>query len=302
VTTPALKVQEGDVFTLNIPQLETSPAAPQPMALDIAYEDDDIIVINKPAGLVVHPGAGNEDGTLVNALVAHCGDSLSGIGGVARPGIVHRIDKDTSGLLVVAKHDDAHHGLAEAFAAHDIDRVYIAFVQGALRPGVGTIETLMGRSHTDRKKMAVVPWEEEDKRSDARHAITHYQTMVRFGVGRAKLAGDALASRLECRLETGRTHQIRVHMAHLGAPLIGDPVYGRGPGLAGLRPVDAPAQRLIRVLGKFQRQALHAAVLGFKHPISGAPLRFESPLPADLLALEEALSALTGVSEKRPQH
>ncbi len=298
MTTPALKIHEGDVFTLSLPQLETPTAAPQPMALDIAYEDDDIIVINKPAGLVVHPGAGNEDGTLVNALVAHCGDSLSGIGGVARPGIVHRIDKDTSGLLVVAKHDDAHHGLAKAFAAHDIERAYTAFVQGALRPGVGTIETLIGRSHTDRKKMAVVAWEEEDKRSDARHAITHFQTIARFGVGRARLAGDALASRLECRLETGRTHQIRVHMAHLGAPLIGDPVYGRGPGLAGLRPHDEPARNLIRALGKFQRQALHAAVLGFDHPVTGAALRFESPLPADLVTLEDALGALSGVNEK----
>ncbi len=284
------KVHIGEDYRLTVPEAAPAAIIPQAMTLDIIYEDKDLIVINKPAGLVVHPGAGNHDGTLVNALMAHCGDSLSGIGGVARPGIVHRIDKDTSGLLVIAKHDQAHLVLAEAFAEHDIDRVYHAIITGVLRPGVGTLETLIGRSPNDRRKMAVIS--EQETRPDARHAISHYKTLKRYGNGRAKLAGDAVASLIECRLETGRTHQIRVHMAHLNAPLIGDQTYGRGPGLAGLKPSDDEATEAIKVLKNFRRQALHAHILGFTHPVTKEVLHFEAPPPQDFQRVINALDRL----------
>lgn len=289
-TNPSAKIRPGEIFKLTVPPAKQVSLSGEKMELDIHYEDEHLIVINKPSGLVVHPGAGNHDGTLVNALIAHCGDSLSGIGGVARPGIVHRIDKDTSGLLVVAKHDDAHIKLSADFAEHNIDRVYNAIIIGALRPGVGTIETLLGRSPNDRKKMSVIS--ETETRPDARIAITHYKTLERYATKRAKLAGDALASLIECRLETGRTHQIRVHMTHLGSPLIGDPVYGRGPGLAGLKPQDELAKKAIITLKNFKRQALHARVLGFTHPITKQPLRFDAPLPKDLNKIIAALTSL----------
>ncbi|MBB5518323.1 RluA family pseudouridine synthase [Amphiplicatus metriothermophilus] len=287
---PSWKIRAGERYRLTVPPL--APAAPraEAIALDIRYEDADLVVVNKPAGLVVHPAAGNWTGTLVNALIAHCGDSLSGVGGVARPGIVHRLDKDTSGLIVVAKNDAAHQGLAAAFAGRDIERAYDAVVIGAPRPGVGTVDAPLARAAADRKKMTVV--RDGDARPDARHAVTHYRITEAFGRGRARLPGDALASLVECRLETGRTHQIRVHMAHIGHPLIGDPVYGRGPGLAGLKPGDAAAERAIAALAAFRRQALHARVLGFVHPATGEPLRFEAAPPADFAALVAALRAL----------
>ena len=216
-------------------------------------------MVDKPAGLVVHPAAGNLDGTLVNALLHHCSGQLSGIGGVARPGIVHRIDKDTSGLLVVAKTDKAHEGLARQFANHSIERAYLALVAGRPVPPGGTVRGAIARSTTNRKKMALV----EDGRG--KHAVTHYRTLESF----------AGASLVECRLETGRTHQVRLHMASIGHALLGDPVYGRTP--AQLRP-------LLNQL-HFARQALHAAVLGFIHPVTGAALRFESTLPADMEGL-----------------
>ena len=218
-------------------------------------------MIDKPAGLVVHPAAGNLDGTLVNALLHHCAGQLSGIGGVARPGIVHRIDKDTSGLLVVAKTDAAHEGLARQFADHSIERAYLAVVAGLPLPRAGTVQGWIGRSDHDRKKMAVL--HELNKRG--KHAVTHFKTLEVF-------AGAAL---VECRLETGRTHQVRVHMASIGHPLLGDPVYGRTP----------PRLRPILTQLHFARQALHAAVLGFIHPVTGAQLRFESTLPADMTGL-----------------
>ena len=218
-------------------------------------------MIDKPAGLVVHPAAGNLDGTLVNALLHHCRGQLSGIGGVARPGIVHRIDKETSGLLVVAKTDAAHEGLARQFADHSIERAYFAIVAGLPVPSSGTVQGWIGRSDHDRKKMAVL--HERNKRG--KHAVTHYQLVE-------ALPGAAL---VECRLETGRTHQVRVHMSSIGHPLLGDPVYGRTPPR--LRPI------LSRL--HFARQALHAAVLGFIHPVTGAPLRFASTLPADMTGL-----------------
>jgi 23S rRNA pseudouridine1911/1915/1917 synthase len=283
------KVKAGETYALEIPA--PMPAAPQAeaIALDVRYEDNDIIVINKPAGMVVHPGAGNWTGTLVNALIAHCGASLSGVGGVARPGIVHRLDKDTSGLLVAAKNDAAHRGLSAAFSVHDIERVYGAIVLGRPRPAVGTIDAPLARA-ADRLKMKVV--DEESERPDMRAAVTHYRAVEIFGRGRAKLAGDALASLLDCTLETGRTHQIRVHLASIGHPLIGDPVYGRGPGLSGLKPGEPVADRAIAAVAGFRRQALHARILGFQHPITGEPLRFEADPPEDFKVLRGALAAL----------
>jgi 23S rRNA pseudouridine1911/1915/1917 synthase len=225
----------------------------------VTYEDEALIVVDKPAGLVVHPAAGNLDGTLVNALLHHCRGQLSGIGGVARPGIVHRIDKDTSGLLVVAKSDAAHEGLARQFADHSIIRAYKAVTAGQPMPAAGTITGAIARSVHDRKKMALV----QDGRG--KHAVTHYRTL-------ARLDGAAL---VECRLETGRTHQVRVHLASIGHSLLGDPVYGRAP--AKIRP-------LLARIG-FARQALHAAELGFIHPISGETLHFTSPTPVDMQEL-----------------
>lgn len=298
-TDPSWKLRAGEDYLLAVP----APADPAPKAenipLNVVYEDGDIIVVDKPAGLVVHPAAGNWTGTLVNALIHHCGKSLSGVGGVARPGIVHRLDKDTSGLIVAAKNDAAHQGLTRAFSARDIERVYEAVVVGAPRPGVGTVDAALARAPTQRKKMAVVEayeWDNEAEdyapKKGARHAVTHYKVLESYGRARAKLKGDALASLIECRLETGRTHQIRAHLAHIGHPLIGDPVYGRGPGLSGLKPGDAAADRAIAVLKTFRRQALHAKVLGFAHPVTGEPLRFEREAPADFQELLAALRAL----------
>ena len=250
------------------------PAQPQPEAisLSILFEDEHLIVLDKPPGIAVHPAPGSETGTLVNALLHHCGDSLSGIGGVARPGIVHRIDKDTSGVMVVAKSDAAHQGLSALFAAHDIDRVYVALVRGAPTPSRGTIETRLGRSAHDRKKMAVL-------KTGGREAITHYRVEAAFGP-----QDKPLAARVSCRLETGRTHQIRVHMASKGSPCLGDPVYGSGPAAA-------PVREAIAAAG-LHRQALHAQVLGFVHPVTGETLRFESPLPDDMARLEALLQGL----------
>lgn len=288
-TDPSWKLKENEHYRLTIPPVADPVPEAEAIPLDVVFEDGDLIIINKPAGLVVHPAAGNWSGTLVNALIHHCGESLSGIGGVARPGIVHRIDKDTSGLLVVAKNDAAHQGLTQAFSVHNIERVYEAIAIGAPRPGIGTINAALARASSDRKKMAVV---NEATHTNARHAITHYKVIEAFGRTRAKLKGDALASLIECQLETGRTHQIRVHLAHTSHPLIGDQLYGRGPGLGGLRPGDDAADTAISILRNFRRQALHAKVLGFTHPITGEALRFESKAPADFQKLLEALRAL----------
>ena len=257
----SLKPAAGTPFEIRVPGVAPAEAQAQDIPLTIVHEDADLIVVDKPAGLVVHPAAGNLDGTLVNALLHHCAGQLSGIGGVARPGIVHRIDKDTSGLLVVAKTDAAHEGLARQFADHSIERAYLAVVAGLPLPRSGTVQGWIGRSDHDRKKMAVL--HELNKRG--KHAVTHFRTLEVF-------AGAAL---VECRLETGRTHQVRVHMASIGHPLLGDPVYGRTP----------PRLRPILTQLHFARQALHAAVLGFIHPVTGAQLRFESTLPADMTGL-----------------
>ena len=269
------KALAGD-YRLEIPP----PVAAEPVAeaipLTVLYEDADLIVVDKPAGMAVHPAPGSESGTLVNALLHHAGDSLSGIGGVARPGIVHRIDKDTSGIVVVAKTDAAHHGLSALFAAHDIDRVYVALTRGAPQKATvgtkATIEGAIGRSSADRKKMAIV-------RSGGRHAITHYAVERTFGPKERPLA-----ARVACTLETGRTHQIRVHLASVGAPCLGDPAYGSGPPAEKVRAAMAEAG--------LRRQALHAAVLGFRHPVTGEVLRCESPLPPVMAVLERLLSDL----------
>jgi 23S rRNA pseudouridine1911/1915/1917 synthase len=265
------KAAAGD-YALMIPPLEPAEPVAQAIPLVVLYEDADLIVIDKPAGMAVHPGPGTPDATLVNALLHHCGASLSGIGGVARPGIVHRLDKDTSGVLVAAKSDAAHRGLAALFARHDIDREYVALTRGAPSPARGTIEGRIARSAHDRKKMALV-------RTGGREAVTHYRTVRAFGP-----ADRPLAARLACRLETGRTHQIRVHLASRGTPVLGDAVYGSGPPAQAVRAAMAEAG--------LRRQALHAAMLGFVHPVSGTAMRFESPLPADMAALEAELARL----------
>ena len=263
VRDPAIKVKGDERFTLALPDPEPAHNEPQEIPLPIVYEDEHLLVVDKPAGLVVHPAAGNRDGTLVNALLHHCGGSLSGIGGVARPGIVHRIDKDTSGLLLVAKHDKAHEGLAKQFAAHSIDRRYLAIVSGVPRQAEGTVDAPLARSPQNRKKIAVVPM------SKGKRAVTHWK--------RLNILRDAAL--VECRLETGRTHQVRVHMASIGHPLVGDPVYGRG---------KSTHRELLNQLD-FHRQALHAAHLGFVHPVTKGRLSFDSALPSDMQELFTAL-------------
>ncbi len=261
---PAIKVRGDEAFALAVPEPQAAHNEAQDIPLAIVFEDEHLLVVDKPAGLVVHPAAGNFDGTLVNALLHHCGTSLSGIGGVARPGIVHRIDKDTSGLLLIAKNDVTHVGLSKQFADHSIERVYAAIVSGTPNRLSGTIDAPLARSDHDRKKVAIV------KDGRGKRAVTHW-TM------RQAMRDAAL---VECRLETGRTHQVRVHMASIGHPLLGDPVYGR-----------APKQRQRELLARlgFKRQALHAEVLGFVHPVTKARLSFQSALPSDMQELFSAL-------------
>ena len=262
------KIKEGESFVLTLPEAVDAEPRPQDIPLDIVYEDKDIIVVNKPCGMVVHPAPGAADGTLVNALLYHCHD-LSGIGGVKRPGIVHRIDKDTSGLLVAAKNDNSHKLLCEQFAEHSIERTYSAFVFGVPNPLDGTIEGNIGRSPYDRKKMAIVA-------KGGKHAVTHYQTIEKF---------KNEAALIKCRLETGRTHQIRVHMTSAGHSLIGDKVYGKSRKLA---VKNAPEKAEI-FINMFPRQALHAQSLGFVHPVTGEKMFFEASLPADLQELLQVL-------------
>lgn len=274
------KLREGQTLRIDVPPAALAEPAGEDIPLAIVFEDAHLIVLDKPAGLVVHPAAGHESGTLVNALIAHCGDSLSGIGGVRRPGIVHRLDKDTSGLLVVAKTDAAHQGLAALFADHgrnlSLTREYRALVWGAPERPSGTVAAPLGRHATHREKIAVVS---EDR---GREAITHWRREETFGADRH---GAPLASLIACALETGRTHQIRVHMAHLGHPVTGDPLYATGfKTKAAQLPPEAQS-----ALAKLGRQALHAAVLGFAHPITGEELIFESKPPADMTALMKAL-------------
>ena len=264
------KVKQGDRFVLTIPPAEPATPEAEDIKLDVLYEDDDLLVINKPAGMVVHPAAGNESGTLVNALLGHCGDSLSGIGGVKRPGIVHRLDKDTSGAMVVAKNDVAHRGLSTLFSEdkENIDRAYIALVWGVPRQAEGEIEGNIGRSPRNRKKMTVL-------KSGGKYALTRYKVLAK--------RDDSLASLVECRLATGRTHQIRVHMSHIGHSLVCDPVYGRNKVS---QKFNFETQQL---LNTFNKQALHARTLGFLHPTTGQYISTQAPIPDDLADLIRSL-------------
>jgi len=272
------RVKPGETYTVSIPP--TAPAVPQgqDIPLEVVYEDKDLIVINKPPGLVVHPAAGNPDGTLVNALIAHCGPGVLRIGGEERPGIVHRLDKDTSGLLVAAKTERAMASLAKQFANHTIERAYNAVVWGAPRDATGLIESQIGRSPFDRKRMTVL-------RAGGKRAATRYKVIEKFGP-----TERPFASLIECRLETGRTHQIRVHLTHLGHPLIGDPQYGRNRTAP--RAKSPQEARAFTAAADFERQALHAFILGFQHPSLHKTLRFEAPWPADFAELVEALRGL----------
>ncbi|AXI45965.1 RNA pseudouridine synthase [Sulfitobacter sp. SK012] len=283
VRDPRAVTREGAVITVDVEEAEDSHILPEDIPLEVVFEDADLIVVNKPSGMVVHPAPGSPNGTLVNALLAHCGDELSGVGGMKRPGIVHRIDKETSGLLVVAKSDSAHHGLAKQFEAHTVERYYQALVYGVpdandprLRGIKGTnfetgnilkMTTQLARHKTDRQRQAVLF-------HGGRHAVTRARTVRRFGT-------PAVIALMECWLETGRTHQIRVHMAHAGHGLVGDPVYGGKRKIAKAALPEAMAD----AIRAFPRQALHAAVLGFQHPVTGEMVRFEAPLPPDIAAL-----------------
>lgn len=291
VTDPRARVSAGAHISIQVEEAQDSHILPEEIPLEVIFEDDDLIVINKPAGMVVHPAPGTPSGTLVNALLAHCGDDLSGVGGMKRPGIVHRIDKETSGLLVVAKSDAAHHGLAEQFEAHSVERYYQALVYGVpdandprLRGVRGTsfepgnilkLTTQLARHRTDRQRQAVLF-------AGGRHAVTRARTVERFGT-------PPVLAFMECWLETGRTHQIRVHMAHAGHGLVGDPTYGGKRKLAA-KALPEPVAEAVRA---FDRQALHAAVLGFIHPISGENMSFQAPLPEDMAELIEMLRALS---------
>lgn len=272
ISDPSRRVKPGEVFTLALPAAAPATAVAQAMPLTILHEDDDVIVVDKPAGLVVHPAPGNPDRTLVNALLAHCGSGLAGIGGVARPGIVHRLDKDTSGLLVAAKNDAAHQSLTAQFAGRTIERVYQAVVWGVPKPRAGTISGAIGRSRQDRKKMAIVA----EGRGKA--ALTRYTVLKTLAGGHASL--------IECRLATGRTHQIRVHLASVGHPLIGDPVYGREPRRRAL-----PAA-VIEAASGFSRQALDAVTLGFTHPSTAKMVRFSKDLSNDMSDLISRLERI----------
>ena len=279
VSNASSKARPG-LYSVALPAVISAIPRPEAIPLTFLFEDADLIVLDKPAGMAVHPAPGSETGTLVNALLHHCAASLSGIGGVARPGIVHRLDKHTSGVMVAAKSDAAHAGLSALFAAHDIERTYIALVRGAPQPEKGRIVSNLGRSTGDRKKMAVLKF-------GGREAITDYVVEQVFGAVTAKgsrRAAPPLAARAACTLHTGRTHQIRVHMASKGAPLLGDPVYGSGSPANPVRAAIAEAG--------LTRQALHATILGFIHPVTGETLRFETAPPEDMRRLEEGLAAL----------
>jgi 23S rRNA pseudouridine1911/1915/1917 synthase len=282
------KTRAGVRYRLMLPPPASPTPLPEDLPIDVVYEDDSLIVVDKAAGMAMHPAPGSMTGTLVNALLAHCGASLSGIGGVARPGIVHRIDKDTTGLVVVAKNDVTHRDLAGQFAAHTVERAYYAVTRGAPHPRSATVENRLVRSADDRRKFVVV----RDADSLAgKHAVTRYWMIESFGAVAGAPAGTPAAAFVECRLETGRTHQIRAHMAHIGSPLIGDPIYGKFRGLKAAGS-GANHERAETAARDFARQALHAAVLGFRHPETGQVLRFESALPPDLNGLLEALRAL----------
>lgn len=270
ITDPSRKVRIGETYTITLPDAVEPDPEPENIPLDVVFEDEHLIIVNKPAGMVVHPAAGNWSGTLVNALLHHCRDSLSGIGGVRRPGIVHRIDKDTSGLMVAAKSDIAHQGLSKLFAAHDIERRYKAVVWGRVYPPEGVVDENIGRDPHNRKRMATRGGE------SGKTALTRYSLIENFA---------DIAALVACELETGRTHQIRVHMAHIGHPLVGDPLYTR-PKLSRTKSLPETFREVIR---NFRRQALHAEMLGFVHPVTDKRLNFEVDFPSDIVNLITAL-------------
>ncbi len=284
-TNSSYKVKAGESYVLDVPEVVTLDLTPSNITLDIVYEDDDIIILNKPAGMTVHPAAGTKGDTLVHALLNHCGASLSGIGGVARPGIVHRIDKETSGLLAVAKNDAAHQHLSAQLKERTLKRTYIAYVWMALNPREGTIDAPIARNSRYRRQMAVV--------EGGKHAVTHYETLAAYHI-----PGNItpLASKVMCELETGRTHQIRVHLTHAKCPLVGDPVYGMATSQR-LQRLKAAGYQLtdeaIAVFTNLRRQALHAQELVLIHPKTNEEMTFECPLPADLIELENTLQSLT---------
>ncbi len=291
---PSAKVIADQEYTLTVPPpIESEPKA-ENIPLNITHEDDDLIVVHKPAGMTVHPAPGSPSGTLVNALLYHAKSSLSGIGGVLRPGIVHRIDKDTSGLLVVAKNDRTHQHLSRQFAKHTVERTYHCFVRGVPKPKQGRVESRLARSPHNRKKQAVVKntWQNMEASEHGRHAVTNYAFVTGYGQMPKASLGTPRFSKVTCQLETGRTHQIRVHMAHLGCPLVGDPLYGKHRGFKNAK--DDGELAVQSFLGSFRRQALHAKSLGFIHPISKEHLSFDSDLPSDLIELENLLSNLPG--------
>ena len=284
VTQASLRLKGGETLDITVPPLTEPVPEAQAMPLAIVYEDGDLLVINKPAGLVVHPAKGRADGTLVNALLAHCGDSLSGIGGVRRPGIVHRIDKDTSGLIVVAKNDLAHAGLSAQFEAHTVDRAYEAVVWGAPYPRTGTVTGNIARDPANRLRMTVV------RPGRGKPAVTHYRVLQTFDT-----IASHIASHVECRLETGRTHQIRVHLGSIGHPLLGDPVYGRNPPKVG-----GVAPEVTEAIAVLKGQALHARRIGFQHPRTAETLVFEGELPSEIKQLLESLRQQDGNIRTRP--
>ncbi len=292
ISSVTAKTREGIEYAVFVPPPVDDTPMPENIPLDIVFEDDQLIIVNKPAGMTVHPAPGSRSATLVNALLHHCKDSLSGIGGVMRPGIVHRIDKDTSGLLIVAKTDIAHRYLSKQFAKHTVERVYICLARSAPKPRQGRIESRIARSEADRKKQAVVrgTFGDMEAKEHGRHAVTNYKFIKGYGQQPGTAIGTPQISRIECRLETGRTHQIRVHLAHIGCPLLGDPLYGKQRAFLTTK---NPGELAVRdAMANFKRQALHAASLGFKHPITKEMMSFEMPLPKDMAGLAAVLEGL----------
>ncbi len=292
IVSPSEKVVAGTTYRIKIPALTDPVPQAENIALNIYFEDDSLLVVEKPAGMTVHPAPGSPSGTLVNALLHHAKGTLSGIGGVARPGIVHRIDKDTSGLLVVAKNDLAHQHLSEQFAKHSVHRVYVCFVRGSPREKEGRIESRLARSPHNRKKQGVVKgtWGNILASEKGRHAVTNFKFIAGYGQMPKAAVGTPLASKIECRLETGRTHQIRVHLAHMGCPLLGDPLYGKQKAFNTTK--NTEIAKLNAFMTRFRRQALHAQTLGFVHPISKEYIEFSSALPPDMHDLVTCLTEL----------